>query len=151
MFCDREEETLSNPVTTPIVYACSGSSSTGQMANYIALCLDRARVAKMSCIAGVGGDLPAFVGFATWGRPTVVIDGCHQQCAKKCLARHGVVPDRHYTLTDFGIAKRQNTDFDESEAAFIFEHIRIALTPPARDLARRRSLTRSRTAEPSPR
>lgn len=144
-----KEKGVSSPLTTPIVYACSGSSNTGQMANYIALCLDRSRVAKMSCTAGMGGDVPAIVGFATWGRPAVVIDGCHRHCAKRCLARHGITPDRHYTLTDFSIRKWPQLDFDESEAALIFEHICVALTPPAgrRERPGSESITKARTAE----
>jgi uncharacterized metal-binding protein len=39
----------------PLVYSCPGCSSAAQMANYIALELDRRGVAEMSCIAGVGG------------------------------------------------------------------------------------------------
>ena len=39
----------------PLVYSCSGCSSAAQMANDLALRLDRAGVAEMSCIAGVGG------------------------------------------------------------------------------------------------
>jgi len=36
----------------PLVYSCSGCSSAAQMANYIAVQLDRMDVAEMSCIAG---------------------------------------------------------------------------------------------------
>ena len=42
-------------VNLPIVYSCSGCSSVAQMANYIALELDKLGLAEMSCIAGVGG------------------------------------------------------------------------------------------------
>lgn len=119
---------MSSPLTTPIVYACSGSSNTGQMANYLALCLHRARVAKMACLAGIGGRVP--------GRPIVAIDGCERHCAKRCLAHCGIRPDRHYTITDFDIPKRARLEFDESEAAVLFEHIRVALTARAdRDAA----------------
>ncbi|MBF3198252.1 zinc-binding protein, partial [Pseudomonas aeruginosa] len=41
----------------PLVYACSGCSNVAQLANDLALRLDRARLAEMSCIAGVGGDV----------------------------------------------------------------------------------------------
>lgn len=40
--------------TLPIVYSCSGCSSAAQLANYLALRLDRSGSAEMSCIAGVG-------------------------------------------------------------------------------------------------
>ena len=42
----------------PIVYSCSGCSSAAQLANHVALRLDRCGAAEMSCIAGVGGDVP---------------------------------------------------------------------------------------------
>lgn len=43
----------------PLVYSCSGCSSAAQLANHVALQLDRRGVAEMSCIAGVGGDGPS--------------------------------------------------------------------------------------------
>ncbi|HAQ85985.1 MAG TPA: zinc-binding protein, partial [Pseudomonas sp.] len=39
----------------PLVYACSGCSNVAQLANTLAVRLDRAGLAEMSCIAGVGG------------------------------------------------------------------------------------------------
>ena len=81
-----------NRSTLPLVYSCSGCSSAAQTANEIALELDRLGVAEMSCIAGVGGDVPSLVKLAKSGRPVTVIDGCALACAKSCLARHGAVP-----------------------------------------------------------
>lgn len=45
-----------NDDSLPLVYACSGCSNVAQLANTIAVRLDRAGLAEMSCIAGVGGD-----------------------------------------------------------------------------------------------
>ena len=45
----------------PLLYACSGCSSAAQMANHLAVKLDRDGAAEMSCIAGVGGDVPSLV------------------------------------------------------------------------------------------
>jgi uncharacterized metal-binding protein len=45
----------------PLVYSCSGASSAAQMANHLAVKLDRLKVAEMSCIAGVGGDVKPLV------------------------------------------------------------------------------------------
>ncbi len=44
-----------------LVYSCSGCSSVAQMANHLALRLDHEGLAEMSCIAGVGGDVPPLV------------------------------------------------------------------------------------------
>ena len=100
----------------PLVYACSGCSSAAQMANHIALALDRLGAAEMSCIAGVGGDVPSLVKLARSGRPVAVIDGCPLVCAKSCLARHGVEPDLHWQLAEHGVRKRYHADFDPEQA-----------------------------------
>jgi len=39
----------------PLVYSCSGCSSAAQLANQLAIRLDREGLAETSCIAGVGG------------------------------------------------------------------------------------------------
>ncbi len=107
----------------PLVYSCSGCSSAAQMANWLALSLDRRRQAEMSCIAGVGGDVPGLVRIALSGRPIVVLDGCPLHCAKSCLARHGVEPTVHVDLAQEGVRKRRHTDFDPDEAAELLERI----------------------------
>ncbi|MFC7483997.1 putative zinc-binding protein [Luedemannella flava] len=48
----------------PLVYSCSGCSSAAQLANALAIRLDRQGVAEMSCIAGLGGDVPSLVRLA---------------------------------------------------------------------------------------
>lgn len=45
-----------NNSNLPLVYSCSGCSSAAQMANHLAVQLDRTGLAEMSCIAGVGGN-----------------------------------------------------------------------------------------------
>ena len=85
----------------PLVYACSGCSNVAQLANDLALRLDRARLAEMSCIAGVGGDVPLLVRRARSGRPILALDGCPLHCVKGCLARHEVVPTLHLTPVSY--------------------------------------------------
>ena len=46
------------------------------MANHLAVRLDRSGVAEMSCIAGVGGNVPHLVRIARSGRPILALDGC---------------------------------------------------------------------------
>jgi uncharacterized metal-binding protein len=69
----------------PLVYSCSGCSNVAQLANSLALRLDRACLAEMSCIAGVGGHVPALVNKAKSGRLIVALDGCPLHCVKGCL------------------------------------------------------------------
>lgn len=103
----------------PLVYSCSGCSSAAQMANYVAVQLDRRGVAEMSCIAGVGGDVRALVKLACSGRPITAIDGCPVACVKRCLARHGLVPDDYVQLSGYGVKKRFHVDFNLEQAELI--------------------------------
>jgi uncharacterized metal-binding protein len=105
----------------PLVYSCSGCSSAAQMANHLAIRLDREGAAEMSCIAGVGGGVPGLVKTARSGRKILALDGCVLACARACLAREGLVPDAHVLLGEFGVKKRKHADFDPAEAASIYE------------------------------
>lgn len=123
--------------TLPLVYACSGASSAAQMANHIAVKLDRLKIAEMSCIAGVGGDVKPLVKTALSGRPIIALDGCRLRCATKILARHGLQADKHLDLSDLGVKKRMHEDFDLREAARVLEQLLAApgfpgRTPPGR-------------------
>ena len=103
------------------------------MVNYLALQLDRAGLAEMSCIAGVGGGIEALVRTARSGRRIVALDGCVLHCARACLERAGVEPEVHLTLAEYGVRKRKHSDFDVDEALRILaEQVRprvAALVP----------------------
>ncbi len=111
----------------PLVYSCSGCSSAAQMANYLAIGLDRRGLAEMSCIAGVGGDVPKLVRVAKSGRSIIGIDGCALACVRSCLARHGVEPTEYHLLSDHGVRKRYQTDFDTQEAERVLTEMAAAL------------------------
>jgi uncharacterized metal-binding protein len=117
----------------PLVYACSGASSAAQMANHLAVKLDRLKVAEMSCIAGVGGDVKPLVRTAKSGRAIIALDGCPLQCAAHILKRHGLQADKHYDLSQMGVSKKYHEDFDPAQAARLLEHIQreIATGKPA--------------------
>lgn len=105
---------------TPLVYSCSGCSSAAQMANHLALRLDRAGAAEMSCIAGVGGGVVGLVRTARSQRPILPLDGCVLRCVSACLANAGVVADTHLVLSDFGVKKRRHADFDPAQAEAVY-------------------------------
>lgn len=115
----------------PTVYSCSGASSSAQLANHLAVQLDHGGVANMSCIAGVGGDVKSLVRVAKSDRPIVALDGCPLHCVKKSLARHGVEPTLHFTLTAFGTSKEFHAPFDPEQAETMLD----LLVPSVRRLA----------------
>ncbi len=102
-------------MTRPLVYACAGCSAAAQLANAIAVRLDRSGLAEMSCIAGVGGDVPSLVRTARSGRPMLVIDGCPLDCARRCLARHAITATRHVRLADLGVEKGRHAAVDPDD------------------------------------
>ena len=107
----------------PLLYSCSGCSSAAQMANYLALQLDRKAVAEMSCIVGVGGNVKKLVRTALSGRKLIVIDGCPLACAKACLRNYDLQPDLHFELTSLGVVKKNHVDFDLIQANQILQTV----------------------------
>ena len=118
-----------------LVYACSGCSSAAQLANHLAVRLDRNGEAEMSCIAGVGGGVKPLVRIAQRatrdGRPILAIDGCALGCVKHALAQVGAQPTRYVQLAESGVRKLAHADFDPQQAAALLQHC----TEQARELA----------------
>ncbi|MBM3386700.1 MAG: zinc-binding protein [Betaproteobacteria bacterium] len=125
--------------TLPLVYSCSGCSSAAQLANHLAVQLDRSGDAEMSCIAGVGGDVAHLLKTARSARPIIALDGCPLVCVQSCLARHGLTPARHYQLHQHGVKKRNHADFDPNQAqallAMLQAELRAAQAQTAADAA----------------
>ncbi|APX91750.1 putative zinc-binding protein [Franzmannia qiaohouensis] len=111
----------SNPRT--LIYSCSGCSDVAQLANDVALRLDHAGVAEMSCIAGVGGGVPGLTRIARSGRPIVAIDGCQMHCASHCLANAGVTPTEHVKLYERGLRKRRGQRYAEETVAEVASEV----------------------------
>lgn len=132
---DRRARRLADKETyarLPLVYSCSGCSSAAQLANTLAVRLDREQLAEMSCIAGVGGGVKPLVKTAQAGRPILVLDGCPLHCAKHCLANQGVAPTVHIDLSTLGVKKRYHEDASPEEAERVWNE---AVRPAAERLA----------------
>lgn len=115
------------PAEKPLVYSCSGCSSAAQMANYLALRLDRSGMAEMSCIVGVGGNVKKLVKTAKSGRKIIVIDGCPLACSKACLSQHSLKADLYIELTSMGVSKESHTDFDKQQADELLQVIELQI------------------------
>jgi uncharacterized metal-binding protein len=115
-------------VTLPLVYSCSGCSNVAQLANTLALRLDRAGLAEMSCIAGVGGGIPALVNKAKSGRPILALDGCQLHCVRGCLQQHGINADVHLTLNQYGVRKRFGEDCSSEQIDSLYAQIAQLIT-----------------------
>jgi uncharacterized metal-binding protein len=108
----------------PLVYSCSGCSNVAQLANTLALRLDRSGLAEMSCIVGVGGHVAALVNKARSGRRILALDGCPLQCVEGCLNQHGLHADVHLILSHHGLRKRYGEDCTEEQSDELFEEVK---------------------------
>lgn len=106
--------------TLPLVYSCSGCSNVAQLANTLAVRLDRAGLAQMSCIAGVGGRVASLVNLASSGRPILALDGCKLECVRGCLEQHGVKASVHIILSNQGLKKRYGEDFSGDTVDLVY-------------------------------
>lgn len=90
----------------PVVFACSGCSPAGQLANQLALELDRRGIAEMSCLAGLGAEKPVFLKLAE-RRPVWIIDGCPIECGGGIADKVHRPAVLHLRLHEFGIKKKE--------------------------------------------
>ena len=119
---------MSDP-SLPLVYSCSGCSNVAQLANTLALRLDRSGLAEMSCIVGVGGHVASLVNKANSGRRILALDGCALQCVKGCLTQHAIRADVHLVLSQHGLRKLYGEDCSQEQAEGMFAAIRARQAP----------------------
>ena len=98
---------MDNEKTTnmPLLFACAGGSSVGQLANDACRELSREGKGKIYCLAGVGGHIAGIIDTAKKAEAVIAVDGCGVRCALKALEAADVPVTEHIVLTDFGFAK----------------------------------------------
>ena len=89
----------------PLLFACAGGSSVGQLSNDACRELTREGKGKISCLAGIGGHIAGIVGMAQTADAVVDVDGCGVKCALKALEAASVPVTQHIVLTELGFAK----------------------------------------------
>ncbi|HTJ00042.1 MAG TPA: putative zinc-binding protein, partial [Dongiaceae bacterium] len=72
-----------------VIYACSGGSDAGELADRTARALAQQHWGEMSCLAGIGGRVKPLLNRAEQAAEIVVIDGCPLNCARHTLALAG--------------------------------------------------------------
>jgi uncharacterized metal-binding protein len=100
-------ENPTSPVKKPgtVVYACSGCSDAGELADRIARQLTREGVAEMSCLAGIGGRVKPLVNKAASAERILAIDGCPLNCTRHTLELAGFKDFEHLELHKLSILK----------------------------------------------
>jgi len=114
------------PKAGVVILACSGGSNVGQLSNRAAVELTQEGFGKMSCLAGIGGQLDGFIKSAKAATVIAAIDGCAIGCTKTILANAGIEKFNHIVLTDHGIEKNKNLDLTYEDVAKVKDAIRSA-------------------------
>jgi uncharacterized metal-binding protein len=89
----------------PIIYACSGCSDAGELADRVARTLTERGVGEMSCLAGVAGRVKPLLQKAQKAEQIVVVDGCPLNCARHTLLQAGITRFKHVGLHEIGHRK----------------------------------------------
>jgi uncharacterized metal-binding protein len=101
---------------TTVVYACSGCSDAGELADRIARQLSREGAAEMSCLAGIGGRVKPLVKKANAAERILAIDGCPLNCTRHTLELAGFKNFEHLELHTLGLRKGSCPVTDEKIA-----------------------------------
>ena len=121
---DNSTATAPNKPTT-VVYACSGCSDAGEIADRVARQLTREGAAKMSCLAGIGGRVKSLVATAEKAEHILVVDGCPLNCAAHTLKLAGFNKFNHLELHKIGVRKGSTPVTDERIADGVAAAIKI--------------------------
>jgi uncharacterized metal-binding protein len=88
-----------------IIYACSGCSDAGELADRTARALSQQKLGEMSCLAGIGGRVKPLIMKAEKADHIVAIDGCPLNCARHTLEGAGFKNLHHLELQTLGLRK----------------------------------------------
>ncbi len=103
-----EKKSCSCSAAPKLVFACSGGADVGALADRVARKLMADGVAKMFCLAGIGGRVGGIVKTTEAASAIVAIDGCPLNCARKTLEEAGFGGFAHVQLADLGFKKGES-------------------------------------------
>lgn len=102
---DTPESPAAKSKPSTVVYACSGCSDAGELADRIARRLAREGAAEMSCLAGIGGRVKPLMNKAASAQRILAVDGCPLNCTRHTLELAGFKNFDHLELHRIGIRK----------------------------------------------
>jgi uncharacterized metal-binding protein len=112
-----------------LVYACSGASNLGQLANEIAVRLDRLGLVELACLTELGADGDDGGSPASSKRPVLAISGCVSGCCAAMLERNGIEATRSVVLAERGVAKAKHVLVDGEDTERVFGQVLAELAP----------------------
>ena len=108
--------------------ACSGCSHAGELADHTARRLQELGIARMTCLAGVGGRVKPILATVNGAPELLMIDGCLLECGAHTLRLAGITKYQHFKLHELGIRK-QHSEVSEETVQALAEAAAIRLRP----------------------
>ena len=109
-----------------LVFACSGASDVGAVADQAARRVSRMRLASMGCLAAVANELDFAMDPVKAAERIIVIDGCPEDCARLTMEKAGVSAFDHILLSELGMEKG-HTKVDQDHVAQVYERAEALL------------------------
>lgn len=103
-----EQSPPAKAAALPCVVSCSGCSHAGELADHTARRLNERGVAKMSCLAGVGGRVKSIMTTIQRAPELLMIDGCPLECGANSLRLAGITEFKHLKLHEQGVRKHDS-------------------------------------------
>lgn len=99
-----------------LIFACSGASDVGEIADRTARRMTREGTGRMYCLTGIGGRVADIVKTAQTAQSILAIDGCAQSCARHCLELAGFKDFAYLNLEKIGMKKGASPVSDDAIA-----------------------------------
>jgi uncharacterized metal-binding protein len=110
-----------------LLFPCSGGSDVGGLSDHAARQLTAEGIAKMYCLAGVGGRISGILASTQSADNIIAIDGCPLNCAKATLEQAGFTKFTHFNLHEVGMQKGKSPVTDE-HVHQVAEQIKVRLS-----------------------
>lgn len=112
-------------LTTRQVVVCSGASNLGQIANRLAVEMQKQGRAQMTCLAAIAAGLSSYIKSLEKVDEVVVIDGCSAACAKKIIENTGHTRYTYYDMSNYlpELDKEKRYDQVEEEVKRIWKQV----------------------------
>lgn len=112
------------------MFACSGAADTAEIADLAVRQVNKERLAKMYCLAGIGGRVEVIMVNVQAANSITAVDGCDSDCARRTLEQAGFSGFAHIRVTDLGMEKG-HSEVTSERIAVVAERLRSTLRAQA--------------------
>jgi len=109
-----------------LVFACSGASDVGAVADQAARRVSRMKLASMGCLIAVANGLGFALDPVKVAERIIVIDGCPEHCAKLTMEKAGVSSFDYILLSELGMEKG-HTKVDQDHIGRVYDRAEALL------------------------